>query len=139
MLKSCVFVQRFIEHRNLLVPLMAAKGWDPTTGELIINQEVYDSVAQKWKRETKPPRQPEPSAQESYKAFSNLMTVSKDKITGFVTVSIRHISPSIAQQWVTWLIEDINDAMRSQDVTEAERSIAYFKEQVAATSIADLQ
>ncbi|MDP4639141.1 MAG: LPS O-antigen length regulator, partial [Pseudomonadales bacterium] len=35
--------------------------------------------------------------------------------------------------------EDVNDTMRAQDVTEAERSIAYLKEQVAATALTDLQ
>ena len=138
-LQSRVFVQQFIERRDLLVPLMAAKAWVPNTGELIVDDEMYDPVTKKWVREAVPPKQQEPSAQESYKEFAELLTVSKDKVTGFVTVSVKHISPMIAQQWVTWLVEDVNDTMRAQDVTEAERSIAYLKEQVAATALTDLQ
>ena len=43
------------------------------------------------------------------------------------------------QKWVAWLIEDINSEVKSQDVAEAERSIEYLKQQIASTSLADLQ
>ena len=49
------------------------------------------------------------------------------------------MSPLIAQQWVTWLVDDINQAVKDQDVEEANRSIDYLKEQVANTALADLQ
>jgi LPS O-antigen subunit length determinant protein (WzzB/FepE family) len=90
-------------------------------------------------REVDPPKKAEPSAQEAYKEFTELLAVSKDKTSGFVTLAIKHVSPVVARQWVTWFIEDVNNAMRDDDVREAERSIAYLKEQVAATLLADLQ
>ena len=65
--------------------------------------------------------------------------MSEDKQTGYVTVSIDHQSPVVAAQWVNWLVEDVNAAVKAQDVSEAEKSIEYLKQQVANTSLADLQ
>jgi len=138
-MKSRAFIQQFIEKRDLLAPLMAAKTWDVGSGKLVIDEAVYDAATRTWLRSVKPPKKPAPTAQESYKVFTRLVSTSQDKDTGFVSVSVTHISPVIAQQWVTWLVEDINNTMRAQDVMEAERSIAYLKEQVTATSLADLQ
>jgi LPS O-antigen subunit length determinant protein (WzzB/FepE family) len=54
-------------------------------------------------------------------------------------VEIEHVSPVIAQQWVGWLVNDINRAVRDQDIAEATRSIEYLKAQVANTALAELQ
>jgi hypothetical protein len=67
------------------------------------------------------------------------LLISEDKTSGFISLSIKHYSPVVAQQWVVWLIEDINNTLREQGFTEAERSIAYLKHQVDATLLADLQ
>jgi len=82
---------------------------------------------------------PTPSAQEAHKAFSEILSVSQDKQTGYITVSINHQSPTVAAQWVSWLVEDVNSAVKAQDVSEAEKSIEYLREQVTNTSLADLQ
>ena len=138
-LKSRAFIGGFIEEHELLVPLMAAKGWNAETGELLIDADVYDVVNQAWLREAKPPRRSKPSAQEAYEEFQKVLAVAEDKKTGFVNLSVEHFSPIVAQQWVTWLVQDVNNVMREQEVSEAERSITYLKGQVAATSLTDLQ
>jgi uncharacterized protein involved in exopolysaccharide biosynthesis len=138
-MKSRRFIAEFIEHHDLLVPLMASSGWDQPTGELIIDNKIYESAAKKWIRDVPPPKRPVPSPQEAYEKFATLLTVSEDKNSGFISLSIKHYSPVVAQQWVVWLIEDINNSLRDQDVTEAERSIAYLKQQVEATLLTDLQ
>ncbi|MBV1952759.1 MAG: hypothetical protein KUG64_11270, partial [Cycloclasticus sp.] len=48
-------------------------------------------------------------------------------------------SPYIAQQWVQWLVEDINQHMRRQDISEAEKSIGYLKAKLEQTPLAEMQ
>ena len=71
--------------------------------------------------------------------FTGILGISEDKQTGYVSVSIEHQSPIIAAQWVGWLVEDVNAAVKAQDVEEATNSIEYLKRQVSKTSLADLQ
>jgi uncharacterized protein involved in exopolysaccharide biosynthesis len=138
-IKSRSFVADFIRRHDILVPLMAVEGWDQLTGELVIDPAIYDVSAAKWVREVRPPMQVKPSMQEAHKEFKELLSISEDKVSGFISLSIKHYSPAVAQQWVAWIIEDINRTLRAQEITEAENSITYLKTQVEATSLADLQ
>ena len=138
-MQSRAFIEHFIDQHALLVPLMAATGWNAETGELLIDADIYDVVNQAWVRESNPPRQSMPSAQEAYEEFQSLLVVVEDKTTEFVSLSVEHVSPVVAQLWVTWLVQDVNNVMREQEVSEAERAITYLKGQVANTSLTDLQ
>jgi len=139
-LKSRKFISNFIQRHEILVPLMAAKGWDFDTGELKIDSGIYDVSAKKWVRKVRPPRKTIPSLQEAYKEFSEeIFSVTQDKITGFVTLSVEHYSPAIAKQWVDWLVQDINATVMRQEVDEAEQAIEYLNQQIMVTSLAELQ
>ena len=139
LMKSRAFIGDFVDRRDILPELMAVKSWDAGSGDVVFDPESYDADSKTWLREVEPPKLAEPSAQEAHKAFSAILGVSQDKQTGYVTVSIEHQSPIVAAQWVNWLVEDVNSAVKAQDVAEAEKSIEYLREQVTNTSLADLQ
>ena len=139
LMKSRAFIGDFVERRDILPELMAVESWDAGSGDVVFDPELYDATSKTWVRDVEPPKSPAPSAQEAHKAFSAVLGVSQDKQTGYVTVSIEHQSPIVAAQWVNWLVEDVNAAVKAQDVSEAEKSIEYLKQQVANTSLADLQ
>lgn len=138
-LQSRKFLSDFVQRRGLLVPLMAATGWDPATGELKIDEGTYDTRSSEWVRQVKPPKSAKPSLQEAYEKISGILSVSQDSKTGFVIVGIEHYSPAVSQQWVTWLIDDLNSTFMRQDVQEAEQAIDYLEGQIAKTSLSDLQ
>jgi len=138
-MKSRAFVFKFIEKNELTVPLMAAKGWDISENELIYDTELYDVTTNKWQRVVKPPLKSKPSLQESYKAFQKKVTINQDKENSMVTITVEHYSPYIAQQWVNWLIDEINEVMKTRDLVEATNSISYLNQQLENTNVADFQ
>ena len=138
-IKSRSFVENFIEKHDLLVPLMASTKWDMASDTLILNEEAYDTVNNKWLREVKAPKTPEPSPWEAYQAFSKLITVEQDKTSSMVNIDISFYSPAIAKQWLTWLVEDINEHMREQDQIEAKASIAFLTGQLENIKIATME
>ena len=138
-IKSRSFVENFIAKHDLVVPLMASKKWDRASDTLIINEEMYDSVNKKWLRLVKAPNKPEPSPWQAYKAFSALLIVSQDKTSSMVNIDIEFYSPAIAQQWLTWLIQDINEFMREQDQIEAKASIVYLTKQLVNIKVATME
>jgi len=138
-IKSRSFVENFITKHDLLVPLMASKNWDMATDTLILNEEAYDAVNKKWVREVKAPKKNEPSSWEAYKAFSELVSVSQDKASSMVNIDIEFYSPAIAKQWLTWLVEDINEYMREQDQIEAKASIAFLTNQLENIKVATME
>ena len=138
-LKTRDFIFRFIKQHDLMIPLMAAEDWDPRTKKLVIDEDIYDIEAGDWVRTVEFPYQPEPSMQEAYKKFMEILSVAKNKDSDLVTVSIEHYSPQHAKQWVEWLVEDIDAFMREKDILDAERSIDYLNNQIAQTEVAEVR
>lgn len=138
-LQSRKFISDFIDRHEILVPLIAADGWDDEANVVKIDAGQYDTTAKKWIRKVRSPRTQIPSQQEAYEEFEERLRVSQEPESGLVTVSIEHHSPTVARQWVEWLIEDLNTETMRQDVTEAEQAITYLRQQVESTSIAELQ
>ncbi|MDN3434301.1 Wzz/FepE/Etk N-terminal domain-containing protein [Pseudoalteromonas sp. APC 3356] len=138
-LKSRQFTSEFIQKHNLLPDLMAVESWNRETNKIIYNKDIYNQAENKWLREVKAPFKPEPSMQEAYKEFSKIVSANKDKETGMVEIAIEHVSPYIAQQWVNWLIQDINSTMKLRDVVEANKSTDFLTKQIQQTKIADIR
>ena len=139
LMKSRTFIGEFVERRNILPELMAVESWDSGSESIVYDSDIYDAESKTWVREVDPPKLPKPSRLQAHAAFMDILTVSENKMTGYVSVSIQHRSPDLAKQWVIWLVEDVNAAVKAQVVSEAEKSIEYLKQQVANTSLADLQ
>ena len=138
-LKSRKFTSEFIKKHNILPDLMAAKSWNQETNAIIYNPEVYSKVENKWVREVKPSLNPEPSMQEAYNKFKDIVSTSVDKEIGMVTISVEHVSPFVAQQWVNWLVADLNQVMKARDVKEANNSTDFLTKQIKQTKIADIR
>ncbi len=138
-IKSREFISNFIDRHKLKIPLIASVGWDRHQDELTIDPDIYDIQSKQWVRKPKPNGGREPSAQEAYKRFVRLLTVTQDQTTGFVTIGIEFYSPVMAKEWVDLLVEDINAEIKNRDVSNAEKSIKYLNEQLQRTSVANMQ
>ncbi|WP_417537714.1 Wzz/FepE/Etk N-terminal domain-containing protein [Marinomonas sp.] len=138
-LQSRQFLNAFIHKYDLLVPLMAGEKWSESTGTLLLDPEIYDTQSKTWIREVEPGKTPEPTDWEAYKEFKKIIAVSESKDNGLVTLSITHLSPTIAKQWVDWLVIDLNAWVKKQSLDEARRNISYLEEQIERTSISDMQ
>ena len=138
-LKSRTFFADFVGKYPIMVDLMASNGWDLYNNKVLIDTEIYDVDNQAWVREAKAPRKSEPSVQEAHEKFSQLLSVSQDKESSFITIAIEHYSPYVAKQWVDWLVQDINNTIRNQEVQQAQRSVDYLLNQIEQTKLAELQ
>ncbi|EGQ8018066.1 Wzz/FepE/Etk N-terminal domain-containing protein [Vibrio alginolyticus] len=139
-IKSRQFVEAFINKHDLLVPLMAAKDWDLASNKLILDEALYNPMTGEWLREPNGMRGATPTAQEAFEMFSKeVLSVSQDKESGLYTVSVKNYSPYLAQQWVNWLIEDINNVMRERTIAETSQNLAYLNTQLQKTAVTDMQ
>ncbi|EGQ8199268.1 LPS O-antigen length regulator [Vibrio parahaemolyticus] len=139
-MKSRQFVEAFINKHDLLVPLMATKDWDLENNKLILDEELYNPDTGEWLRDAKGLRGATPTAQEAFEVFvKEVLSVNQDKDSGLYTVSVQSYSPYIAQQWVNWLIEDINKVMRERTIAETSQNLAYLNTQLQKTAVADMQ
>lgn len=138
-LKSRQFLGRFIEDNDLYVTIMATEGWDRVSNNILIDPTIYNEKTKQWVRKVEPPFTPKPSVLETIVQFKKIYTVNQDKITGMVSLSIEHYSPFVAKQIVDKLVIAINEEMRSRDLSEADKSVAYLNKQISQTHLSEIK
>lgn len=119
--------------------LMAVKKWTQASNTLTYDKSDFNSESRQWVRKAKPPRSKIPTSQEAFEEFIEIMSVSKDKKTLLVTLSVKHKSPFIAQQWVEILIDQIDQVMRDQDRRTATKSIEYLNSIAPTVNYEDIK
>jgi hypothetical protein len=126
---------------NIYLPnLMAVKSWNPETNTLSFDKNIYDTNSNTWVRDNSYPRQQIPSAQESFAVFkTGHLSLSEDKKSGFITLSIKHQSPFIAKQWVELIVNEVNSFYRQKDKIESEKAVSYLNQQVSLTSLSEIK
>jgi uncharacterized protein involved in exopolysaccharide biosynthesis len=138
-LKSRDFLGRFIEQNDLYIPIMAAKGWDRATNQLIIDPKIYDTKTNSWVREVEEPFKPKPSLLETIEEFRKNINISQEKTTNMVNLSVEHYSPYLGKEIAEKLVIKINENLRKRDLNEAEKSIEYLNKKTKETNIADVR
>jgi capsular polysaccharide biosynthesis protein len=141
LVKTWDFLDNFIRDNNLEVPFFAATGWDRATDQLVINPDLYDSVAKEWVREFDPSKgqTAKPSSWKLYVRLRDRVSVSQDVSTGMITLSVEFYSPNIAKEWVDKLVTAINLRIRTRDRDQASESIEYLRRQIDQTSLAEMK
>lgn len=126
---------------NIYLPdLMAVKSWNGKTNIMTYDENIYKTDSSTWTRNYSYPKQKIPSAQESFEVFvKEHLTISEDKNTGFITISIKHQSPLIAKQWVELVINEVNDFYRHKDKSESEKSVSYLNQQISMTGLSEVK
>lgn len=138
-MRSRAFLADFAERRQIAPDLLAIDKWDPRSGGVRYDPEIYDAQTQTWVREVRHPKQTIPTAWELVEKLREILRISQDTATGIVSLTIEHQSPVVAKNWVDWLIEDINNEMRRRDIEEAERSIQYIENEFEKARLANTQ
>ena len=134
-LSSISFFTEKIYPKIHLPDLMADPRWDPENNTLRYDDDLYDVRRGQWIRE-----KATPTAQEAHNFFiKNVLNVYSDKATGFVTLSIDHVSPFIARDWAELMILEINEKFRARDHEIALTSIVYLNNQIAITSVVEVR
>ena len=126
---------------NINLPdLMADPRWDSKNNTLSYDNDLYDSKRKKWVRRVGFPFKVIPTPQESHEYFiGNVLNVDNDITTGFVTLSIDHVSPFVAKDWAELIINEINEQFRVRDHELALSSITYLNSQIALTNVVEVR
>ncbi len=129
-LRSRGFIKSFINKHNLRVPIMASKGWNSEKNILVIESDIYSIEKKEWVRSTKLNKEKKPSDMEVYNSFLELVSISENKSSGLITAGIEFYSPYHAKLWLEWLVIDLNEYIREQDLIRAQGRLDYLKKAI---------
>ena len=139
-MNSWGFMAAFIEENKLTMEVYAVDGWNRSSGELLIDDGKYDVLTREWLLEDQETGELRPpTSWELYERFQEIVTVSEDKLSGLVSVSVEYYSPQHAKQWVDMYVTAINKHMQTRQVSKVANNIRYLEAQIESTSIAEMR
>ena len=139
-IRSLSFFENNILPNINLPDLMAVKSWNSKTNILNFDDSIYDTSSNKWVRDYSYPQQQIPSPQESFEVYTTShLSLSEDKKSGFISLSIKHQSPFVAKQWVELIVNEINSFYRQKDKIESEKAASYLNQQISLTSLSEIK
>lgn len=139
-MKSWNFIEGFIQSNNLAVEVYAAEGWNKGSNSLEIDSDLYDVSNSQWLVEHNDTGEfGPPTSWKLYQVFLEMLSVSEDKKSGLVSMSIEYYSPYIAKQWLDLYLGAINGHMQARKMAEVTRNIKYLEAQIKKTNIAEMQ
>lgn len=112
--------------------LVAAKKWNASDNTIQYKKRLFEDNLKKWKKY-------EPSDQEAFKDYREILSITEEEETGLVYLSIEHKSPVIAKDWVEIVIYSINESMRTVDKEDAQNSVNFLSESTKAVSIQSIK
>ena len=133
-MQSWSFIEGFIKDNDLQPILFAIDRYDEELGQIIYNQDVYDTENKTWL-----PNIEIPSSWNLYESFTGILSVKDDKRSGLTIVSIEYISPELAKELIDLYISSINKYMQSRKIQMLTKNIEYLEAQIDASSKSEMR
>ena len=131
-IKSFEFFSKYFLPNVMLENISAVKRWNPNSNQLIYEEKVFDNLSKKWLEDI-------PSEQEAFVIFNKALSITVDRKTEFVSISIDHKSPIIAKEWLDIIIYNINESMRLEDIDLAQNYINFLNKSQQVTNLQSLK
>jgi LPS O-antigen subunit length determinant protein (WzzB/FepE family) len=139
-IQSREFMKHLITFDGVLEGIIATKDFDKSSKKIIYDEESFDPSSGKWIREVKYPYNQTPSYLEAHEKFiKNMLEVKQDRKSGFITLSVEHISPIFAFNLLEIIIDEVNKIIKDHDLKESTMAIDYLNEQASIISSTNLQ
>jgi len=121
-LNSRKFLRTYI-NQNKLIP--------------VLFDEIWDADKQAW---MVPSVEDEPTEQKAIEYFNeNVLSVSEDKKSGLITLSISWKDPQVAAQWANDLVKQLNEQLREQAIADSKKRVGYLEQELAKTTLQDMR
>jgi uncharacterized protein involved in exopolysaccharide biosynthesis len=112
------FAREFIAANNLLPQLFP---------------ENWDAQAKAWRGKT-------PTLEDGMMRFTrDVRSVIEDRKTSLITVTMDFRDPKLAADWSNLMVELVNERLRLQATSDAERSIHYLQTELTKTNVVELR
>ena len=120
-IRSRQFYKMLVDKYNYLPSLLASKSFNRSSNK-INYYSSYDVDSNQWSDGA------QPSYEDGYKAYSEIVSINRDVKTGFLTLKVDHLSPYFAQDLASNIIDEVNARMLASDTADATKSLEYLSE-----------
>ena len=128
-IESRDFLKHLLTFDKVLPSIVAIQSYDKETGELIFNDSIYD---QKNNTFTSDPEK-RPTFHKTYLTYNNMINVSTTN-TGYIYLSVTHLSPKFAYELLNLIISEVNSLSRTRILQESKDSLNFLYNRLIETN-----
>ncbi len=135
-LNSTDFFKTIYENEKFLLELSAVELYDQDNNKIIFDSEIYDFDNSVWiEDEESFTKTKKPSLlQAKQKFFSDHISSAVDIETNFITISITHHSPHVANSWLNYISKEIDEYIQTMEVDDIKQTIKYLNTQLGESN-----
>tara|TARA_B100000925_G_C21854097_1_gene407009 strand:- start:21 stop:785 length:765 start_codon:yes stop_codon:yes gene_type:complete len=131
-IKSRDFFSQLIKDNDILHDLYAAKNYDKKSKKIIYD-EKYNEEKSTWNISNKNVSL-KPSEQEAYIVYRSMLGIAVSDKSGYMTLSITHVSPEFAGTLIDLIVDKVNSITRQNDLIESDTALKYLKSMIGTVS-----
>ena len=140
-MKSRDFIVDFLDKQNIFHMILPGR-WDEDSRSWSapsMFKKIYNKLMRELYEGT-PPISKLPNEEEFYIAFMDKhFSYSRDVETGLIALRLRYISPESSKILLLSFIDQLNERIRNEKQAQADKTIAYLKDEIEKTSIQNLR
>ena len=138
-IKSRDFLKHLLTFDLVLESLYASEYYDLSSDKLYFDDGIYDLSNDAWVREIPINRNLVPSYLEAYPKYLDAISIEEDKLSGYINISVKHISPVFANDLLKLIIIEVNNLAKKDDLDEANNSLEYLNAQLDSVTQSDIR
>lgn len=132
------FIGNFLRDKGLEKEFYAAESWEPSSNTIIFDDEKFDGKS--WLLDSSALRGSAPTDKELSESFrKHNLSYELDEKSGFISLSITHVSPYVAHNTVELLIKHINETLRVKAIELSNKKINYLKKAAESADNSELR
>lgn len=137
--ESRLFFKKINSNNNLAPLLMAAESYDLSSKAIAFDKNKYNSNTNTWIRKPPSGRAVKPTYLEAYLDYRKVLTISKNKKTGFISISVEHVSPIFAKELIEIIWNNVNNIIREKDMKESFEALDYLNSELLKSTNSDIR
>ena len=115
-----------MEDDYIVAAIMAPSSFSWDENRLYFDDLIYNSKDNIWTRSVSKPFDSKPSYLEVYEEYIQMLSIRQDKRSGFVYISVEHMSPIFAKYFIDIVTQKVNDLIRNQAMQESSAALDYL-------------
>ena len=131
-INSRSFFKHLLSFDGVLPSMMAAESYDSESKKIVFNSDIYDATKKEWIGV-------QPHYLRAYQKYRNMVTVDFHDVRNTIFLEAEHISPVFAQELLTLIIREADNAIRQQDLKRSSEALEYLTSALAKTALTEIR
>tara|TARA_B100001013_G_C24599559_1_gene438202 strand:- start:381 stop:1319 length:939 start_codon:yes stop_codon:yes gene_type:complete len=138
-IRSRAFLKHLLSFEDILPSIMAAESYDSETKKIVFDSGIYDASDKSWTRKSSNGQQAKPSYIEAFDVYITQMEINYNFTQRLVFVSVEHVSPIFAKEFLDLIIHEADTLIRNKDLQESSGALEYLVSEISKTSLIEMK